>query len=155
MDFARAYLVPFFWLSARLSGSTEPSLRVASDLRNRLSVSWDVLFRRLIWDLRLWQNCAFFLIERSGLKVRGLWKSREFRSWTFSRWFDLVGKEILSREVSKEALGREVALPVTIRNAGRFRLLLFSPPRSKSILGGICPMENSTLEAFSPVAKNR
>ncbi len=148
MDFARAYLAPFFWLSTHFRSSTALSLRLASDLRSRLAVSWDVLFRRLIWDLKLWQNCVVFLIEPSELKVRGLWKSREFRNWTFSKWFDLVGKRVVSREASK-AGGREVAFPMTIRDAGHFELLLYCPPRSKLILGGICPMEDSTLEEFS------
>lgn len=150
MDFARAYLIPEFWLMRELRGSAFPSLSVASRLKLRLGVSWDLLFRRLVWDLRRWQNCVVFMAERSTLKIIRLWKSKEFKNWKFSKWYEAQGKLLLPSVGAKSLDAREHSQEIEIQDMKRFRLSSLGFPGSRYLLCSLSPNEDSSLDRFTP-----
>jgi Zn-dependent peptidase ImmA (M78 family) len=150
MNFARAYLVPEFWVIREIRGRTLPSLRIAANLKIKLGVSWDLLFRRLIWDLKAWQNCVVFMAERSTLKAMRLWKSKELKNWKFSDWYEHEGKSLIASEASGDSSGREHSQEVQIQKLVRFRLSSLVFPGSKYLLCSLSPNQDTSLDRFAP-----
>jgi hypothetical protein len=142
MDFARAYLVPEFWVAKHLERGELPSLDFASRIRRELVVSWDILFRRLLWDLRVWRNCVIFRVDIPRLRSTGLWKSDAFKGWSFRRWLEYEGKRMISERLREGGLSGEVICQIANSKGEEFQLRLLETSEGHLLLGAICALSS-------------
>jgi hypothetical protein len=141
MDFARAYLVPDFWVEGHVKHGDLPSLQVALDLKNELKVSWDILFRRLLWDLKVWHNCIVFRLDLSTMCPQTVWKAGEFKHWSFRNWFNSGGKHAIAKEVSATGLSSERTVRILFDRKKVVNLRILKTEKSIIATGALCRLE--------------
>jgi hypothetical protein len=80
-DFARQLLLPDFYLKKFLSGHIpHANLDLALIIKEKFNVSWDVLLRKLVYDLKTWKTCTIFRFQVDGREIvlknrhRNLWR---------------------------------------------------------------------------------
>jgi hypothetical protein len=152
MDFARAYLVPEFWAVDHLKRGELPSLEFASRIRKQLVVSWDILFRRLLWDLKVWRNCMIFRVDIPRLQSTGLWKSEGFKNWSFRRWLESEGKRLISERLREGVLSGEAICQIANSKGEEFQVRLLETSERHILLGAICAFPSHGQLANSPKA---
>jgi len=141
MDFARAFLIPDFWVEEHVKQGGFPSLQVALDLKNELKVSWDILFRRLLWDLKVWHNCIVFRIDLGTMRPQTVWKSGEFKHSSFKSWFIAGGKDTLAKELSATDRSKERTVRILFDKKKVVNLRILKTDRSLIAIGALCRLE--------------
>ena len=103
-DFARELLLPGFSVRRFCQGlDVDPSLNTALKLRKTFNVSWDLLLRRLVYDLRIWKTCAIFRLRFDGSqlilnnKKRDVWIGANFRIKNLNTWISNNSRFLLNR----------------------------------------------------------
>jgi hypothetical protein len=141
MDFARAYLIPDFWVEKHVKHGDLPSLQAALDLKNELKVSWDILFRRMLWDLKVWHNCIVFRLDLSTMSPQTVWKAGEFKRWSFRNWFNAGGKDRIAREMSVTGRSSERTVRILFDKKRVVNLRILKMEKSTIATGAVCQIE--------------
>ncbi|HEV8595300.1 MAG TPA: hypothetical protein VGR51_07205 [Thermoplasmata archaeon] len=149
MDFARAFLIPDTWASRHLKTGDFPSFEEATELRERLAVTWDILFRRLIWDLRLWRHCAIAELDMRGGSVRRLWKSPESRGWSMNRWYNEIGRDVVVSTVGRLTRWGEKEVETHLVDGAPARLIVSGSRVAPRVLVAVCFSHTRSLDSFA------
>ena len=149
MDFARAFLIPEFWVAEHMKRTQFPSLELASQIKDQLIVSWDVLLRRFLWDLKFWTACVIFRVDTLRQQLTGLWKTDEFKKWSFNRWLEFEGMRLITQDSERHIDGGETMVEISTSKGERFQLRLLRTSTPNVLMGAICTSFQSTIGSLA------
>jgi len=91
-DFARKLLLPDRWIKKSVISHNFSGLELASKIRREYNVSWDILLRKLVYDLEMWATSTVFRLDFEDSQVilrneyKDIWKGARTRIGRARPW---------------------------------------------------------------------
>ena len=78
-----------------------------------------------------------FRVDIPRLQSTGLWKSEEFKNWSFRRWLEYEGKRLISEKLREGALSGEAVCQIVNSKGEDFQVRLLETSERHVLLGSI------------------